>query len=111
MKLINLAHVLFTGPLLIYVGLAKQKPVWVYYLLLALGIFLALYFIYVIFTKTLSPYHVWLLIHLLIFIPLLIWCGIAKDKTPHIILSIILAIGTASVGFHLIRIVQSVIKI
>lgn len=111
MKLINFAHVLFTGPLFIYVGLANSKPNWVYHILLALGIFLALYFLYTIFAKTLSPYHVWLLIHLLIFIPLLLWCGIAKDKTPHIILSIILAIGTASVGFHLIRIIQSFMKI
>lgn len=107
MKSINLVHVLFTGPLLIYVGLAKTKPNWVYYLLLLMGIFLTLYFMFVIFTKSLSPYHVWLLIHLLIFIPLLLWCGIAKDKTPHIILSLLLAIGTASVGFHLIRIIQS----
>ena len=107
MKLINLAHVLFTGPLLIYVGIAKTKPTWIYHVLLSLGILLFLYFLFIIFTKTLSPYHVWLLIHLLIFMPLLIWCGIARDKTPHIVLSILLAIGAASVGFHLIRIIQS----
>lgn len=109
MKLINLAHVLFTGPFLIYIGLAKTKPTWVYHLILLLGLFLFFYLFYVIFTKTFSPYHVWLLIHLVIFVPLLIWCGLAGDKTPHIVLSVILAIGTASVGFHLIRIIQSLI--
>lgn len=103
---ISLAHVFITGPFLIYVGLAKTKPVWVYYILLMLGLLLLLYFPYIIFTTKLSQYHVWLGIHLLLFIPLLIAIGVMQDKSPRILFSLVLAIGLASVGYHAIRLYQ-----
>ena len=105
-KPINATHILITGPLLVYLGLAQTKPAWVYNLLLALGIILALYFLYLIISTKLSQYHVWLTVHLVLFIPLLIVLGIKKDATPPIILSLLLAIGCAAIGYHLIRLFQ-----
>ena len=100
---VNLAHIFFSGPLLLYLGLKSQKPQFVYYIILALGMLLSIYFVYEILMESPRP---WLLIHLLIFFPLLIWCGIKKDKTPPIILSIFVAMGCAAIGYHLIKLLR-----
>lgn len=106
----NLAHVFVTGPFLVYVGLAKERPIWVYHVLLLLGIALALFFPFVIFTKKISQYHVWLFVHLLLFVPLLLISGYMKDKTPQIVFSLLLAIGIAAIGYHTIRAYQVIYK-
>lgn len=103
---INLAHAFVTGPFLMYVGLARKRPSWVFHVLVAIGVLLALYFPYVIMTRKLSQYHVWLFIHLAIFIPLLIAIGVMKDRAPKILFSLVLAIGIAAIGYHLIRFYQ-----
>lgn len=103
---INLVHAFVTGPLLVYTGLSKTRPLWVYHILLALGVMLTLYFPYVIATKKMSQYHVWLFIHLALFIPLLIAIGVMRDRAPKILFSLVLAIGIASIGYHLIRLYQ-----
>lgn len=103
----NLLHILFTGPLLIYVGLKKPKENWIYNLFLILGIILAIYFLVLIANTPYSSYHSWLFIHFAIFIPLLLFLGIRKTQTPSIIFSITLALGIAAVGFHSIRLIQS----
>jgi hypothetical protein len=104
---VNLAHIFFTGPLLIYVGLLQPDHAWVYHVLLGLGVSLGIYFLYMIFTRSLSQYHVWLMVHLALFFPLLIWVGLKKKEAPRVIFSLILAIGCAAVGYHSIRLVQS----
>jgi hypothetical protein len=103
---INILHIILIGPILLYIALEKNIHKHVYDILLALGITLSIYFIYVIYLHKLSSYHVWLIIHLLIFAPLLIWMGFAKEKTPRIIISLILAIGCAAIGYHSIRLFQ-----
>lgn len=100
-NVVSLAHIFGSGPLLLYLGLMKHKPVIVYHVLLALGIILALFFVYEVLHE---KHRVWLLIHLIIFCPLLIWCGIRKDETPPIILSIFIALGCAAIGYHIIKI-------
>jgi len=102
---INLAHILVTGPFLIYLGLAKNKPIFVYYILIALALFLASYLLYKIFVlKYISP---WLVIHVLVFVPLLLYSGIAKQNTHRFVNSLFLAIGCAAVGYHLARLVTA----
>lgn len=104
MLYVQLAHIFFSGPLLLYLGLKSEKPIIVYHIVLALGLLLSIYFLYEILMEHPRP---WLLIHLFIFFPLLIWCGIKKDKTPPIILSIFIALGCAAIGYHLIKLFRS----
>jgi hypothetical protein len=103
---INIVHIILIGPILLYLALEKNIHKYVYDLLLALGIILAFYFMYMIYSHKLSSYHVWLIIHLLIFAPLLMWIGFAKEQTPRIILSLLLAVGCAAIGYHFIRLIQ-----
>jgi len=100
---LNLAHIFFTGPLCMYIGFYMPESPWIYKVLLILGVFLAFYFLFVIITKPLSQYHAWLLVHLGLFIPLLIWVGIKQTKAPRIVFSFLLAIGCAAVLYHIIR--------
>lgn len=102
-KAVKLAHIFFTGPALIYIGLMKPNNKWIYRVLLATGLLLLVFFFYHIITTTPTPYHVWLYIHLLLFIPLLIWIGLKQDKAPNILFSLIVAIGCAAIGYHTIR--------
>lgn len=104
----NLAHILFTGPLLIYVGLKQPEWVWIYRLLFAMGVLLAVYFVYLIVTLNKSPYHVWLAIHLVLFFPLLIWVGWKGPEAPKIAFSLLLAVGIAAFGYHLVRLFQAI---
>ena len=106
----NLLHIFFTGPLLIYIGLTKPENPQIYNFIFLLGILLSIYFLYLITSLKYSQYHVWLLIHYLIFIPLLIFVGIKKTETPKIIYSLLLAIGIAAFGYHLIRLIQEMKK-
>lgn len=105
--LINFAHILVTGPLLIYVGLVEDKPEWVYNILLAIGVFMLAYIPYVMYTTKVGPYHVWLAIHLFVFAGLMIAVGIMRDNSPRILSSLLLAIGISAVGYHAIRAYQA----
>lgn len=117
--LVNIIHILFSGPLLMYVG--YFKPVtnnigfskYLYHILLALGVLLLILFSYKIINKIIShsvnQYITWYIIHALIFAPLLIWCGIRREKTPQIIFSLLLAIGCAAFGYHLIKLISKMI--
>jgi RsiW-degrading membrane proteinase PrsW (M82 family) len=100
---IKYAHILLTGPVLIYIGLMKPKNKWIYKILLFFGLLLLVFFFYHIISTKTTPYHVWLYIHLILFIPLLIWIGIKKDQSPKILFSLIIAIGCAAIGYHAIR--------
>ncbi len=106
-KTINLFHVLVTGPLLIYIGLSKNISSLFYNLLLLASILLFLYLLSLILQNN---KRTWLIIHLLVFLPLLLWCGIAKEKTPYMIKSALLAIGCGAFGYHLIYIIKRLIS-
>ena len=112
--LVNIIHILFSGPLLIYVGYVKPEYNFVYYILIALGVILLLHLGYHIFEhiskKTFSNSTIWYMIHVLLFAPLLLWCGIMKTKTPHMIFAILMAIGCAAFGYHILRLISKVMK-
>jgi hypothetical protein len=105
---VNLLHVVFSGPLLIYIGLVKPHIDWLYNLIGIIGIFLLLSFIIKIVThKSLSQRHVYYAIHALLFAPLLMYLGWAKHESPNVVFSLSLAIGISALGYHAIRLIQS----
>jgi FtsH-binding integral membrane protein len=106
-KNINLFHVLVSGPLLIYIGLSKNIPSILYNLLIAISIFLWMYVLYLI---NQNDKRTWLIIHLLIFLPLLFWIGVEKEKAPYMVKAILLAIGCGAFGYHLIYIIQRILE-
>lgn len=53
-----------------------------------------------------SPRKWWLVIHLAVFFPLLIWIGWKGRDAPKIVFSVLLAIGFAAIGYHLARLLQ-----
>lgn len=107
MLAISLAHVFFTGPLLVYIGVFQPSHPAFYHALLAFVVLIGLYFIYRITQVPItSPYQVWLLLHLLAFVPLLLWVAIRRQQAPRIVFSLLTAIGAAAIGYHLIRLAQ-----
>jgi hypothetical protein len=103
---VQLIHILFVGPLLIYVGFMEPKYDWIYILLLLLGLFIFGKFLYMLVTNSLSQRYVWFLLHMLMFASLLMYVGIwriMKKDVPHVAYSLLLALGIAAFGYHLIR--------
>lgn len=104
---VRLIHILFSGPVLIYVGLVKPEQTWLYNLLGITGLFLLLSFLLKLLTqKPFSQRHVYFAIHALLFAPLLIYLGIKKINAPDVVFSLTLAIGLSAFGYHAIRLLQ-----
>ena len=103
LPLVSIFHVLFTGPMLLYLGKVQPQNPIVYHIVLALGIALGLYFSYKIFIqKNRSP---WIVLHLLLFVPLLVWIGVRKTAAPPFLFSLCVALGCAAIGYHGIKLV------
>ncbi|AAC96498.1 hypothetical protein PBCV1_A130R [Paramecium bursaria Chlorella virus 1] len=98
---VSIFHVLFTGPLFVYLGKVKPQIPLVYHIILALGIALGIYFLYkILIEKHKSP---WIVLHLLLFVPLLVWIGLMGTAAPPFLFSILVAIGCAAIGYHGIK--------
>jgi hypothetical protein len=106
--IINRAHMLFNGPLLIYVSLAKPKSVYIYYLLLVIGIAI----LFTSISKILGDKaHKWIYVHLLLFAPLILYVGylgVKEDKIPYYLFSFMQAIGIGAVGHHAISLIKNI---
>jgi presenilin-like A22 family membrane protease len=100
--IVNIVHALVIGPVLIYIGLVKPTQTWIYYILLAVGILIAVKFVY----SLIKQKNDWYIIHLALFAPLLIYVGIRKNDTPNIGFALMLALGCAASGYHIIRLMQ-----
>ena len=74
-KLLFWFHIIAVFGFLIYIGLKRDKvPIWVYHLMIALGVIIIIYHIYRLVTKGLY-YPLWNYLHMIIFAPLLIYIG------------------------------------
>jgi hypothetical protein len=104
---INLIHIFFTGPLLIYIGLFKPEFQWIYWLLFLTGLYVMIRFsIWLAQVKELANHHAWYLMHILLVVPLLLYVGWMKKETPSTIFSLLLALGIAAFGYHLVRLIE-----
>lgn len=100
---VHLLHILFIGPLLVYIGLMKPHNLTIYMILLGLGLLIVLKFGYLLVTKSISERSVWYIVHIVLFAFLAVYVGVKQTKTPQIGYSLLLATGIAAFGYHLIR--------
>lgn len=98
--LVGAGHVLVLGPLLIYLGLFDSKPKWVYNTVLALGILGTIFFAWLVIFKR---ERYWMIVHLLVFAPLLIYYGWFGEKAHWFAGSLLIAIGCAAIGYHIVK--------
>lgn len=104
---INLIYIFFTGPLLIFIGLFKPVFQWIYWLLFLTAVYVMIRFsIWLSQVKELSSRHAWYLMHILLVVPLLLYVGWMKKETPSTIFSLLLALGIAAFGYHLVRLIE-----
>ena len=107
--ILNISHVLFNGPLLVYISLAKPKNVYFYYLLLLLGAVISLTSISKILNNTA---YKWIYVHLLLFVPLILYVGYLgakEEKIPYYLFSFMQAIGVGAIGHHAISLIKIII--
>ena len=106
--ILNIAHILFNGPLLIYISLAKPENVYFYYLLLLVGAAIT----YTSINKILNNKgYKWLYVHLLLFAPLILrvgYLGAKEVKIPYYLYSFLQAVGIGAVGHHAISLIKKI---
>jgi len=100
---VNLLHVLFIGPLLIYIGIFKPQNGIFYNILLGLGILVLFKFTYLTLTQKLTQKSVWYILHVILFSMIAIYVGVNKQQTIKIGYSLLLATGLSAFWYHLIR--------
>jgi hypothetical protein len=100
--IINLFHVIFVAPFLIWVGIIGAKlPDRVFSSLIALGVLLILYQGYKAWGHRGSQY-IWInLIHILWIGPLLIYIGVGRSNTKRPAYDLLLLTAFGALGYHL----------
>jgi hypothetical protein len=102
--IINLFHILAVVPFLMWVGISRNTlPVWVYYVLIALGAILILYHGYKAWSRIMKgSSYAWVnLIHALWVGPLLLYIGVKNKETPRPAYELLLLTTFAALGYHL----------
>lgn len=101
--IIQSIHIFIFGIVLLYVGITIPKYDWIYYILLTLGI-IAIIFFSLNFKKSLF----WILWHILIIGIVLLWVGIQKYNSPKFLFKLLIILGSAAIGYHLVRLIQNI---
>lgn len=106
-KLLFWFHIIAVFGFLIYIGLKRDKvPIWVYYLMIVLGVIIIIYHIYRLVTKGLY-YPLWNYLHVIIFAPLLIYIGFKQRKTSGIYYDLLLALAFGALGINIYYLYRS----
>ena len=103
MELISLSHILFNGPLMIYIGIVHPQNVLFYWLLLFIGLAIIAIFVYKAINKKL---YAFLVVHLVLFATLFItiaYLRLSDKKIPYFLYNFLIAIGVAAIGYHLLK--------
>lgn len=99
---LRLFHVLFVGPLFLYIGIRqKEIPSFIFKACIFLGGFIIVYHCYkgyLKFTEKKSPWSN--LIHILLIGPLLLAIGTNGVKTPRYMFEILFMLAFAVIGYH-----------
>jgi hypothetical protein len=103
--IVHLLHIFIIGGFLLYVGFQEENtPVWAFRLLLATGIIVFFYHIYLYYKQ--GEELATRLFHILLMAPLLVWVGYQQKKTTHEEFRFLVMAGFASVGYHSYAIVR-----
>lgn len=107
--LVYLFHILIVGPLLIYVGIKRDKiPSIMFPILLYLGLFIILYHLYKVYNNIKLEKGYWVnLFHILIVGPILVYIGYNREKTQRLYYELLLMLGFAAIGYHGYYLIQS----
>lgn len=99
---VHVFHILFVGSLFLYVGIIGNKiPLFMYQILLYLGILIILYHSYKAYNKILIDKSAWVnYIHIFLVGPLLIIIGLNGAETSRKYFELLLMAGMASIGYH-----------
>jgi len=99
---VHLFHILIVGTLFLYVGIKRDKiPVYMYPILLGLGIIIIFYHIYKTYNYIKADKPYWVnLIHILLVGPILVYIGYNRENTKRKYFEILLMLGFASIGYH-----------
>lgn len=99
---IQLFHILFVGPLFLYIGIKqKEMPSLMFKASAFLGGFIILYHSYKAYLKFAEKKAPWVnLIHILLVGPLLLIIGINGEKTPRYMFEILFMLAFAVIGYH-----------
>lgn len=101
-SIIHLFHILFVGPLFLYVGIkgTSISPT-MFPILLGLGSFIIAYHSYLAFKKYNLGTSAWVnYIHIFIVGPLLVYIGYQKENTSRKFFEILIMLGMAAIGYH-----------
>ena len=98
----NIFHVAVVAPLLIFVGLYRDKtPDWTFNLLGLLGAIILLYHSYRAYEKLKDGQSAWVnWIHILLVAPLLLILGYLKKDANRRYFEMLLLLGFAALGYH-----------
>ena len=109
-QLISLLHIFIIGPILVLFGNtygAKTNKTWFYYSALIIGLAMLAFHSYLVYKKGgIKPGFMYLL-HAAIFAPVLIYIGVmgvANKQAFWGAYSVLIMIGFAAIGYHLLRI-------
>lgn len=105
MAVVNWVHVLFTGPLLVYIGYMRPRSAWIYYFLGALGLFAAAVMSYKLMSGPWRDHKIWYVAHLLVFLPLVLYVSMFREKMNPTFFSFLLAAGMGAMGYHGVRLI------
>jgi hypothetical protein len=102
---IELLHILFVGPLLVYIGNTYGTGLSKFLLMILAisGLLISLYHTYLVYKKGINNGFIYLL-HALIFGPLLLYVGLTGSKGFWGAYSVLMMIGFAAIGYHLKKI-------
>lgn len=103
---VSFAHILFTGPLLLYVGVKRPTDIWIYYFMAIYGLIAAIYLLYKLFGSEWKPDKIWYIVHILLFIPLVLYISIYNKKMNPTFFSFLTAVGIAAIGYHLFKLLR-----
>lgn len=110
-SIISLFHILFVGPLFLYVGIKATKiPKIMFPILLGLGAFIIVYHFYLAYKKTKDGKSAWVnYIHALIIGPLLVYIGYTGLDTSRKFFEILMMLGMAAIGYHGYYLVKAIL--
>jgi hypothetical protein len=98
---IRLIHILVIGLFLIWIGVAVPDVTWIYPIIFVIGAALLVYWL-----ATLRDQDIfWTVWHLLMAF-VLCWIGLWGHGSPRFFFKILVIIGAAAIGYHLVGLVR-----